>query len=205
MLRVADEPSPRHRAILPRRNALRCRDTMFACSARLRGESLPLTAAELALVMTVPADRWLTTAELDHRAGGCTARACSTSRDAASFWPIQRRTSGTTWWRANRSLKRCSGTTWQPSTTRIRAGRAWSDGEVRAEARRRRRATRSSRSLRQIRGDPPPHFVHRSMRGSARRCAFRHWTVRSSRCFSRAARRAHIGLQQPLPSRLPSS
>ena len=63
LLRVGDDPvldlGRFFRGEIEVRDAPQCK---LPCHGR--GESLPVTTAELTLVMTVPADRWLTAAEL---------------------------------------------------------------------------------------------------------------------------------------------
>ena len=79
LLRVADEPvldiARFLRGIVELRNAPEC---TLLCP--VRGESLRLTAAELALTMTVPADRWLLAGELQGMDGEAQARLLDLAR-----------------------------------------------------------------------------------------------------------------------------
>lgn len=64
LLRVADGPALDVRALFRGDIALRD-ETHCMLLCPVRGDSIAVTVAELALVMTVPADRWLTAAELE--------------------------------------------------------------------------------------------------------------------------------------------
>src|SRR5438128_74655 len=159
LLRVADEPAldiwrffrgEVHIGAEPRCSLL----------CPVRGESLPLTPAELALIMTVPADRWLTTAELQNMDGE--ARMCLLDlarRGVLLCDPAPESLNDLV--DGEEVLEQMQ---WHDVAAVYQAHSRWKgvvgnnllmkDGgdahEVRLE------------ELRGVRGDPPPHFVQRS-------------------------------------------
>lgn len=159
LLRVADDPTLDIKAFLSGEIVLRA-ETRCSLLCPIRGESLPLTVAELALVMGVPADRWVTEEELDPPTDGASTRIAELVRRGIllSDPPSAR-------WEDLASAEQVlEQAQWLDVAAVYHAHSRW-DGVVGVNVRPKHgddaQPTRLE-ELRRSRGDPPPHFIVRT-------------------------------------------
>ena len=158
LLRVADEPVLDIGRFLRGEIALHT-ETKCALLCPVRGTSLPLTAAELALVMTVPADRWLTTDEVQSIEPEARVRLL----DLAKRGVLLCEPASENWGDLAEGEEVLEQMQWHDLAAAYHAHSRWKgvagnnavlgEGEDSHEAR--------LEELRKARGDPPPHFVQR--------------------------------------------
>jgi putative peptide maturation dehydrogenase len=158
VVRVADEPRLEFQAFF--RSEIRLRsETQCTLLCPVRGESLPLTAAELALVMTVPVERWATLAELNSISAGPSASLI----DLASRGILLSDPSPANWSDLVEGERVLHQMQWHDLAAVYHAHSSWqsvvgtpSPQKLGDDAQ---RALVDKLSL--TRGDPPPHFVRR--------------------------------------------
>jgi len=125
----------------------------------VRGEPLPLTTAELALIATVPADRWLTVAELKILDEDAQARLL----DLAHRGVLLSDPAPEGWDDLVPSEQVFEDMQWLDLAAVYHAHSRWQGVDGSSISREQDEEAHRARleELRQLRGDPPPHFVRR--------------------------------------------
>ena len=184
MLRVADHPVLDMRRFLSGTIAV---EQIARCSllCPVTGEPLPVTAAELELLMTIPADRWVPAAELQAADEELRARLLDLARRGIllSDPPAD------SWDHLAGAEQVLAEMEWLDIAAVYHAHSRW-EGVVGVDASQKtdeETHRMQLEDLRRMRGDPPPHFVERT--DASRRIALRTPTLSGSFFETLRARR----------------
>lgn len=157
LLRVADGPALDVGAFF--RGEIRVQDeTRCTLLCPIRGESIVLSAAELALVMTMPADRWLTASELD----AIPAESKVQLIDLARRGVVMCDPPPPEWADLARGEELLQLAHWYDLAAVLQAHSQWRGvDERKADAEPPQDTPAAVLELRRHHGEPPPHFVRR--------------------------------------------